>query len=437
ILSCKIATDGSGQSKGYGLVQFDNEESAQRKGNCTNKTKFNNIFVKNLTESTTDEDLKKIFGEYGTITSAVVMRDGDGKSKCFGFVNFENADDAAKTVDALNRDREWYQAMKETVYKFQGLDLYIKNLNDSINDEKLEELGGIRKGAGFVVFSTPEEATRDLAEMNSKMIKKVRARLQAQFSQMRTVAIAPSVPPRMPMYPHAPAIIPPQAGFGYQQQLVLGMSPGGAPMPNFFVPVVLQGQQDQCLGGRRGAGPVQQTQQPLPMMQQQMLPRAHVYRCPLGRNMQDVPMQGVAGCMLPIPFDMGAGMPRRDASVGQPTPITPLSTALANASPEQRRTLPGESLYPLIEQLERDAAAEKVTGMLLEMHQTEVLHLLESPEAFKAKVAEAMEVLRSVAQQQANNPADQLASLSLNDNLFFLSILRSLNKFGLVVVSNN
>ena len=36
------------------------------------------------------------------------MRDGDGKSKCFGFVNFENADDAAKTVDALNRDREWY-----------------------------------------------------------------------------------------------------------------------------------------------------------------------------------------------------------------------------------------------------------------------------------------------------------------------------------------
>lgn len=77
----------------------------------------------------------------------------------------------------------------------------------------------------------------------------------------------------------------------------------------------------------------------------------------------------------------------------------------------------GESLYPLVERLERDAAA-KVTGMLLEMDQTEVLHLLESPEALKAKVAEAMEVLRSVAaQQQANNQADQLASLSLNDNL--------------------
>ena len=37
--------------------------------------------------------------------------------------------------------------------------------------------------------------------------------------------------------------------------------------------------------------------------------------------------------------------------------------------------------------------AAKVTGMLLEMDQTEVLHLLESPEALKSKVAEAMDVL--------------------------------------------
>lgn len=507
ILSCKIATDGSGQSKGFGFVQFEDKESAQNAIDKLNgmlindkqvfvghflrkqeretaaiKTKFNNVFVKNLAESTTDEDLKKSFGEYGTITSAVVMRDGDGKSKCFGFVNFENADDAAKAVDALNGkkfdDREWYvgkaqkksereqelkgrfeQAMKETVDKFQGLNLYIKNLDDSIDDEKLKELfsefgtitsckvmrdpSGVSKGSGFVAFSTPEEASRALAEMNGKMIvskplyvavaqrkEERRARLQAQFLQMRPVAMGPSVPPRMPMYPPGPSglgqqflygqapppIIPPQAGFGYQQQLVPGMRPGGAPMPNFFVPVVSQGQQGQRPGGRRGAGPVQQTQQPLPIMPHQMPPRGHAYRYPLGRNIQDFPFDMGAGGMFPVPVDMGAGMPRRDASVGQPMPVTALSTALANASPEQQRTLLGESLYPLVEQLERDAAA-KVTGMLLEMDQTEVLHLLESPEALKAKVAEAMEVLRSVAQQQANNPADQLASLSLNENL--------------------
>ena len=79
----------------------------------------------------------------------------------------------------------------------------------------------------------------------------------------------------------------------------------------------------------------------------------------------------------------------------------------------------GENLYPLVEQLEPEAAA-KVTGMLLEMDQTEVLHLLESPDALKAKVAEAMDVLRNVSQQlqqQSGGVANQLAGLSLNDEI--------------------
>lgn len=507
ILSCKVATDTSGQSKGYGFVQFDNEESAQKaieklngmllndkqvfvgpflrkqeRDSFTANSKFNNVFVKNLSESTTDEDLKKIFGEFGIITSAVVMRDAEGKSKCFGFVNFENTDDAARAVEELNGkkfdEKEWYvgkaqkkserenelklkfeQTVKETVDKYQGVNLYVKNLDDSIGDDKLRELfspfgtitsckvmrdpNGVSRGSGFVAFSSPEEANRALMEMNGKMViskplyvalaqrkEDRRARLQAQFSQMRPVAMAPSVAPRMPMYPAGgpglgqqifygqapPAMIPPQPGFGYQQQLVPGMRPGGAPMPNFFMPMVQQGQQGQRPGGRRaGAVPVQQTQQPVPLMQQQMLPRGgRVYRFPPGRGLPDVPMQGVGGGMLSVPYDMG-GLPLRDTGISQPVPIGALATALANATPEQQRTMLGENLYPLVEQLEPEMAA-KVTGMLLEMDQTEVLHLLESPEALKAKVAEAMEVLRNVAQQQqqqANNPADQLASLSI------------------------
>ncbi|XP_016495332.1 polyadenylate-binding protein 2 [Nicotiana tabacum] len=504
ILSCKIATDSNGQSKGYGFVQFDSEEAAtsaiaklngmlindkqvyvghflrkQERDSAVSKTKFNNVYVKNLAESTTDEELKNTFGEFGNITSAVVMRDADGKSKCFGFVNFESADDAAKAVEALNGkkfdDKEWYvgkaqkksereqelkskfeQTAKEVVDKYKGVNLYIKNLDDTIDDDKLKELfsefgtvtsckvmrdpSGISRGSGFVAFSTPEEASKALSEMNGKMIvskplyvafaqrkEERRARLQAQFSQLRPVAMAASMAPRMPMYPPGapgmgqqlfygqapPGMIPPQAGFGYQQQLVPGMRPGGAPLPNFFMPLVQQGQQGQRPGGRRGAGPVQQTQQPMPMMQQQMLPRGRMYRYPPGRNGQEAPIPGLAGGMLSVPYDMGGMLPR-EAAMGQPMPISTLASALANAPPEQQRTMLGESLYPLVDQLEHEHAA-KVTGMLLEMDQTEVLHLLESPEALKAKVNEAMEVLKNV--QQANSPADQLASLSLNDNL--------------------
>lgn len=48
------------------------------------------------------------------------------------------------------------------------------------------------------------------------------------------------------------------------------MRPGGGPLSNFYVPLGHQGQQGQRPGGRLGAGPMQQPQQPVPLMQQQV-----------------------------------------------------------------------------------------------------------------------------------------------------------------------
>jgi polyadenylate-binding protein len=70
----------------------------------------------------------------------------------------------------------------------------------------------------------------------------------------------------------------------------------------------------------------------------QMLPRGRMYRYPPGRNVLDVPMPGVGGGMLSVPHDMGGMLPR-DAPIGQPIPVTALASALANASPEQQRTV--------------------------------------------------------------------------------------------------
>ena len=53
----------------------------------------------------------------------------------------------------------------------------------------------------------------------------------------------------------------------------------------------------------------------------------------------------------------------------------------------------GEKLYPLVEKLEPKRSG-KVTGMLLEMDEAEIVDLIKSPEALRAKVTEAIDVLR-------------------------------------------
>ena len=55
----------------------------------------------------------------------------------------------------------------------------------------------------------------------------------------------------------------------------------------------------------------------------------------------------------------------------------------------------GEHLYPLILQQVHPDIVGKVTGMLLEIDNTELLHMLESREALRAKVEEAVAVLQA------------------------------------------
>lgn len=60
------------------------------------------MYVKNLESDFTENLLREKFSEYGNVTSAVIMSDADGKSRGFGFVNFESHDSAKKAIEALN-----------------------------------------------------------------------------------------------------------------------------------------------------------------------------------------------------------------------------------------------------------------------------------------------------------------------------------------------
>ena len=77
-----------------------------------------------------------------------------------------------------------------------------------------------------------------------------------------------------------------------------------------------------------------------------------------------------------------------------------LAAQLPNASADQQRMLLGEALYPLVDSIE-PASSAKITGMLLEMDQSEVLHLIEDSKALSDKVQEAVAVLKAAASEDA------------------------------------
>ena len=67
---------------------------------------------------------------------------------------------------------------------------------------------------------------------------------------------------------------------------------------------------------------------------------------------------------------------------------------LAQASAADQKQMLGERLFPLIQQTHPDLAG-KITGMLLEIDNAELLHMLEFREALAAKVEEAVSVLQA------------------------------------------
>lgn len=62
-----------------------------------------NIYVGNIPYSTSDDDLRTTFSEYGEVASAKVIMDRDsGRSKGFGFVEMDSIDAGTQAIKALD-----------------------------------------------------------------------------------------------------------------------------------------------------------------------------------------------------------------------------------------------------------------------------------------------------------------------------------------------
>lgn len=507
---------------GEDSLQDEKTEGEEKENAGNGKEEKKVIFGGLLSKTKDDPPIDKVNETNGTeeepISAVVVSDDDESKleSLGFGFVNFvghESAEDAVKelnektftvTEDGVTYDKILYvgraqkkaererelRAKYETekldrIAKFQGVNLYVKNLDDAVTDDVLRDefsaMGtitsahvmkeiktGVSRGFGFVCFSSPEDSTRAVNEMNGKILcgkpifvalaqrREVRrAQLEAQHGNGQRLGVGGGMGPGG------------MVGLG-QPGMIRGM-PMGGPMGGGYpgvVPMYMPGRPGmqpsypvgalpQMMGGRGGYGmqvvpgqPGVRPGQGYPMQGYGMMPaqpgRGGPMGGPGGRGGPAGPMGGrggpggvhlqygrggpmgmggrggpggrgsMPGQHPPIKFNnqvrnagpggmipQGGPGPMQQQPVGDvggpPPPslneqLTP--AALASATPEVQKNMIGERLYPLIHQTQPELAG-KITGMLLEMDNSELLHLLESPEALNAKIQEALQVLEA------------------------------------------
>lgn len=421
------------------------------------ETEYTNLYIKNLPEDIDEEKLNAMFEKYGQITSRKIAtqkgeEENGEKSRGFGWVSFSNPEEARAAVEALNDSdvdgkklfvgraqkkaerlaqlRSQYEKKRsENQNRYKGVNLYVKNLDDTITDDALrkafEEFGTITsakvmrddkegsKGFGFVCFNSADEATKAVTEMNGKILEKKPLYVAlAQRKEERRQQIAmqhnqrlQSIRMQQGMYPNQGIAQPPGAGMMYmpaQMQMRAGpMYPNTMPRPG--AQFMRQAQQMQM----QPQGQYRMQQQPgMPGQPQaggarmQGGARNAASRQPKGGRNNQFRGQPNGRNMPAMPgAPSGTMQPPQSALIQQgQEPLT--ASALASASNAEQKQMLGERLFPLIQNTHSDQAG-KITGMLLEMDNSELLHLLEDTNALSAKVNEAVKVLSDHAQELA------------------------------------
>ncbi|KAL4838346.1 hypothetical protein H8958_009976 [Nasalis larvatus] len=492
ILSCKVVCDENG-SKGYGFVHFETHEAAERaiekmNGMLLNGRKvfvgrfksrkereaelgarakeFPNVYIKNFGEDMDDERLKDLFGKFGPTLSVKVMTDESGKSKGFGFVSFERHEDAQKAVDEMNGKelngkqiyvgraqkkverqtelkRKFEKMKQDRITRYQVVNLYVKNLDDDIDDERLRKAfspfgtitsakvmmeGGRSKGFGFVCFSSPEEATKAVTEMNGRIVatkplyvalaqRKEERQAHLTNEYMQRMASVRGVPNPV-INPYQPA--PPSGYFMAAVPQTQNRAAYYPPSQNAQLRPSLcwtaQGARPHPFQNKPGAIRPAAPRLPFSTMRptSSQVPRVMSTQRVANTSTSTVGPRPAAAAAAATPavrtvprykYVAGVRNPQQhlnaqpQVTMQQPAvhvqgQETLTASMLASAPPQEQKRMLGERLFPPIQAM-HPTLAGKITGMLLEIDNSELLHMLESPQSLRSKVDEAVAVLQA------------------------------------------
>lgn len=404
---------GRAQKKVERVAALRSQYEKRRQEN-QNRYKGVNLYVKNLDDSITDDALRQAFTNFGTITSAKVMRDDKGTSKGFGFVCFSAAEEATKAVTEMNgqilekkplyvalaqrkderrqtiamhHNQRRHQSMLMQTYPAQNMaggpqqqQMMFMPAMQQVQPNMRFPYGGPMGGGprGAVNQGGFRGAPMAQMQMMAAAGGPQGAAAAAQMRMMQQQGMVGGIPPQG--NPRGAGGRGPGGKGGRGQQNYRGgqqggMRGGGNPMQQ---------------GMQQGSVPPQQQQQQQAQQQQQQ--PAQGAGAPQG-NTGGAQQQGAGGAQPQ------GGAPQQQAALIQQGQEPLTASALASASTAEAKQMLGERLFPLIHREHPDQAG-KITGMLLEMDNSELLHLLEDGAALTSKVTEAVNVLEEHSRQQ-------------------------------------